>query len=136
MFRRLKLLQSLHEINLSPEEALALMRRLETATCRPEDSEALIRIERAHTPLSAEGWEAPPAWNGLPPRAGRPASVRAPRGLVAVRTARGAWVWTRRAACVTLLGPTDRARVNRIWVGRGGSADEPPRNDHVERRSR
>lgn len=61
MFRRLKLLQYLHEINLSPEETLALMRRLETDTCRPEDYEALIRIVRAHTTLSADnGWEAPP----------------------------------------------------------------------------
>ena len=61
VFRRLKLLQYLQEINLSPEETLALMRRLETATCRPEDYEALIWIVRAHTPLSADGLEAPPA---------------------------------------------------------------------------
>ena len=62
MFRRLKLLQYLHEINVSPEETLALMRRLETDTCRPEDYEALIRIVRAHATLSADdGWEAPPA---------------------------------------------------------------------------
>jgi len=69
VFRRLKLLQYLHEINLSPEETLTLMRRLETATCRPEDSEALIRIVRAHTTLSADGLEAPPALE-------RPASAR------------------------------------------------------------
>jgi len=62
VFRRLKLLQYLHEINLSPEDTLALMRRLATDTCRPEDYEALIRIVRAHTTLSADnGWEAPPA---------------------------------------------------------------------------
>ena len=61
VFRRLKLLHYLHEINLSPEETLALIRRLETDTCRPEDYEALIRIVRAHTPLSADGLEAPPA---------------------------------------------------------------------------
>ena len=58
MFRCLKLLQYLHEINLSPEETLELMRRLETDTCRPEDYEALIRIVRAHTTLSADGLEA------------------------------------------------------------------------------
>ena len=58
VFRRLKLLRYLHEINLSPEETLALMRRLETDTCRPEDYEALIRIVRAHTTLSADGLEA------------------------------------------------------------------------------
>ena len=70
MFRRLKLLcQYLDEINLSPEETLALMRRLETDTCRPEDYEVLIRIVRAHTMLSAEGLEAPPALD-------RPASAR------------------------------------------------------------
>ncbi len=43
---------------------------------------------------------------------------------------------TRRMACVTSLVPTDRARGNRIWVWKGGSADEPSRDDHVERRSR
>ena len=58
VFRRLKLLQYLHESNLSPGETLALLRRLETDTCRPEDSEALIRIVRAHTALSADGLEA------------------------------------------------------------------------------
>jgi hypothetical protein len=65
VFRRLKLLQYLHEINLSPEDTLALMRRLETDTCRLEDYEALIRIVRAHTTLSAEGWETPPALERL-----------------------------------------------------------------------
>jgi hypothetical protein len=49
VFRRLKLLKYLQEINLSPEETLALMRRLETESCRPEDYEALIRVVRAHT---------------------------------------------------------------------------------------
>ena len=60
VFRRLKLLQYLHEINLSPEETLALMRRLETDSCRPEDYEVLIRIVRAHTDLSANFLEASP----------------------------------------------------------------------------
>jgi hypothetical protein len=69
VFRRLKLLQYLHEINLSPEETLALMRRLETDTCRPEDYAALIRIVRTHTTLSAEGLEASLALK-------RPASAR------------------------------------------------------------
>jgi len=73
VFRRLKLLQYLHEIDLSPEETLALMRRLETDTCRPEDYEALIRIVRAHTTLSADGLEAPPALQ-------RPASTRQTSG--------------------------------------------------------
>jgi len=58
VFRRFKLLQYLYAIHLSPEETLALMRRLATDTCRPEDYEALIRIVRAHTALSADGLEA------------------------------------------------------------------------------
>jgi hypothetical protein len=53
VLRRLKLLKYLQEIHLSPEETLALMRRLETDSCRPEDYEVLIRIVRAHTNLSA-----------------------------------------------------------------------------------
>jgi hypothetical protein len=48
---------------------LALMRRLETDTCRPEDYEALIRIVRAHTTLSADRLEASLALK-------RPASTR------------------------------------------------------------
>ena len=54
MFRRLKLLNYLRQINLSPEETLALIRRLETDSCRPEDCEVLIRIVQAHTELSAD----------------------------------------------------------------------------------
>jgi anti-sigma factor RsiW len=73
VFRRLKLLHYLHEINLSPEETLALMRRLETDTCRPEVYAALIRIVRAHSTLSADGLEAPPAL-------ARPASARRTSG--------------------------------------------------------
>jgi len=73
VFRRLKLLPYLHEINLSPAETLALLRRLETDPCRPEDSEALIRIVRAHTALSADGLEASLTLK-------RPASARWPAG--------------------------------------------------------
>jgi hypothetical protein len=60
VLRRLTLLKYLHEINLRPEETLALMRRLETDSCRPEDYEVLIRIVRAHTNLSADFVEASP----------------------------------------------------------------------------
>jgi hypothetical protein len=60
VFRRLKLRKYLHEINLSPEETLALMRRLETESCRAEDYEVLIKMVRAHTHLSADLVEAPP----------------------------------------------------------------------------
>jgi len=87
VFRRLKLLQYLHEINLSPEETLALMRRLETDTCRPEDYEALIRIVRATPRCRPRGRKRPWLGNGLSPRAGRPASVRVPRGPGAARVA-------------------------------------------------
>ena len=60
MLRRLKLLKYLQEINLSPAETLALMRRLETDSCRPEDYKVLIRIVRAHTNLSTDFLEASP----------------------------------------------------------------------------
>ena len=53
MFRLLKLLTYLREINLSSEETLALIQRLETDSCRPEDYEVLIRVVRAHSNLSA-----------------------------------------------------------------------------------
>ena len=57
MFRLLKLLTYLREINLSSEETLALIQRLETDSCRPEDYEVLIRIVRAHSKLSADDLE-------------------------------------------------------------------------------
>lgn len=58
VFRLLKLLRYLREINLSSEETLALLRRLETDSCRPEDYEVLIRVVRAHTQLSADDLDA------------------------------------------------------------------------------
>ena len=58
MFRLLKLLRYLREINLSSEETLALLRRLETDCCRPEDYEVLIRVVRAHSKLSADDLDA------------------------------------------------------------------------------
>ena len=60
MLRRLPLLKYLQEIHLSPEATLALMRRLETDSCRPEDYEVLIRIVRAHTTLSTDFVDAAP----------------------------------------------------------------------------
>ena len=60
MFRRLKLLKYLQEINLNPEETLGLIRRLETDSCRAEDYEVLIRVVRAHTKLSADFLDASP----------------------------------------------------------------------------
>jgi hypothetical protein len=58
VFRLLKLLRYLREINLSAEETLALLRRLETDSCRPEDYEVLIRVVRAHSKLSADDLDA------------------------------------------------------------------------------
>jgi hypothetical protein len=60
VFRYLKLLKYVQKINLSPEATLALMQRLETDSCRPEDYEVLIRIVEAHTELSADVLEAIP----------------------------------------------------------------------------
>jgi hypothetical protein len=54
VFRYLNLLKYVHKINLSPEDTLALLQRLETDSCRPEDDEVLIRMIEAHIELSAE----------------------------------------------------------------------------------
>ena len=58
VFRYLKLLKYVQTINLSPEETLGLMQRLETDSCRPEDYEVLMRVVKAHTELSADVLEA------------------------------------------------------------------------------
>ena len=60
MWPYLKLLSYFHAINLSAEETFALMRRLETDSCRAEDYEVLMRIVRAHIDLSADVMEVPP----------------------------------------------------------------------------
>ena len=60
MFRRLKLLKYLQAIHLSPEDTLALIRRLETNSGRAEDDEVLLRIVRAHTALSVDFLAASP----------------------------------------------------------------------------
>ena len=61
VFRYLKLLKYVQKINLSPEDTLALMQRLETDSCRPEDYEVLMRIVEAHIELSANVLEGLPA---------------------------------------------------------------------------
>jgi hypothetical protein len=60
VLRRLKLLKYLQQINRSPEHTLALIRRLETASCRTEDDEVLLRTVRAHMELSADFLAASP----------------------------------------------------------------------------
>ena len=74
MFRRLKLLNYLRKIHLSPEATLALIRRLETNSCRPEDCEVLIRIVQAHTELSTDFLRASPVdeWSSPTRQAKRP----------------------------------------------------------------
>lgn len=54
VFRYLKLLKYVHKINLSPEDTLALLQRLETDSCRPEDYEVLSRMIEAYTELPAD----------------------------------------------------------------------------------
>jgi hypothetical protein len=61
VFRYLKLLKYVQKINLSPEDTLALMHRLETDGCRPEDYEVLMRIVEAHMELSGDVLQAVPA---------------------------------------------------------------------------
>ncbi len=60
MFRRLTRLKYLQQINLSLADTLALIRRLETASCRAADYEVLIRTVRAHMELSADFLAAAP----------------------------------------------------------------------------
>lgn len=60
VFRYLKLLKYVQKINLSPEDTLALMHRLETDRCHPEDYEVLIRIVEAHMELSGAVLQALP----------------------------------------------------------------------------
>jgi hypothetical protein len=60
VFRYLKLLKYVQKINLSREDTLALMHRLETDSCRPEDYEELTRIVEAHMELSGEVLQAVP----------------------------------------------------------------------------
>jgi hypothetical protein len=67
VFRYLKLLKYVQKINLSPAATLALMQRLETDSCRPEDYEVLIRIVEAHIELSADMLEAVPDLEGSSP---------------------------------------------------------------------
>ena len=46
MIRRL-LMKRLQEVNLSPEEGLALLQRLENDTCSAEDRHLLVKVMRA-----------------------------------------------------------------------------------------
>ena len=52
MLRRLKLLQRLQEVNLSPEEAQGLLQRVETNTGSAEDRDRLAQVIRTTTQVS------------------------------------------------------------------------------------
>ena len=52
MLRRLKLLQRLQEVDLSPDEAQVLMQRVETNTCSAADRDRLAQVIRATTQVS------------------------------------------------------------------------------------
>lgn len=60
MLQLLKLFQYLQEVNLSPADTLALMRRIETHRCSAEDYEVLIKMVRAHIEMSADCLPKPP----------------------------------------------------------------------------
>jgi hypothetical protein len=52
VFSRLKLLQRLQEVDLSPEEAWALVDRVQTHTSSAKDHERLARLIRATTAVT------------------------------------------------------------------------------------
>jgi len=52
VLRRLKLLQRLQEVNLSPEEAQGLLQRVETNACSAEDRDRLAQVIRTTTQVS------------------------------------------------------------------------------------
>ena len=52
VLRRLELLKRLLDVNLSPEEAQALMQRVKTHTCSADDRDRLAQVIRATTAVS------------------------------------------------------------------------------------
>jgi hypothetical protein len=56
---RLQLLQRLHEVHLSPDEAWALVDLVTTPTSGAEDHECLARLMRATTAVTEHLWAAP-----------------------------------------------------------------------------
>jgi len=74
VLRRLKLLQRLQEVNLSPEEAQGLLQRVETNTGSAEDRDRLAQVIRTTTQVSDQLLAPSP----LPEQAshGRPAPER------------------------------------------------------------
>jgi len=60
VFQRLKLLRRLQEVKLSPDEAWALLDRVQTNTSSAEDREQLAHLIRVTTAVTEQLW-APPA---------------------------------------------------------------------------
>lgn len=81
VLRLFKLLKHIQEINLSPQETLTLMRRLETDSCCAEDSEVLIKIMRVHLAFVVDGGPPPPAQASTAP-------AKTPRTWQAAKAAR------------------------------------------------
>ena len=54
VLRRLQLLKCLQDVQLRPEEAQALMQRVETNTCSAADRDLLAQVIRATTQVSAQ----------------------------------------------------------------------------------
>jgi hypothetical protein len=54
VLRRLKLLKRLQDVPLRPEEAQALMQRVDTNTCSAADRDLLAQVIRATTQVSAQ----------------------------------------------------------------------------------
>lgn len=54
MLRRLKLLKRLQDVQLRPDDAQALMQRVETNTCSAADRDLLAQVIRATTQVSAQ----------------------------------------------------------------------------------
>jgi hypothetical protein len=52
MFQRLKLLRRLHEVQLSPDEAGALLERIKTNTSSADDRERLAHLIRVTTEVT------------------------------------------------------------------------------------
>ena len=54
VLRRLQLLKRLQDVHLRPEEAQALLQRVETNTCSAEDRDLLAQVIRATAQVSAQ----------------------------------------------------------------------------------
>jgi DNA-binding transcriptional MerR regulator len=74
VLRRLKLLNRLQDVHLRPEEAQALMQRVETNTSSAADRDLLAQVIRATTQVSAQLLVSSP--QPEPPLAERPSPQR------------------------------------------------------------